>query len=416
MSLNLPNLLAELVAIPSINPMGRRLDTDTMLERRLTDYLQRWFTRIGLKTERQTIEPDRENLVARLEGSSGAPVVLLDAHQDTVPIDGMTIDPFRSTIREGRLSGRGACDIKGGMVAMLGAVARLAAERPRRCPTVLMACTVNEEHGFTGAQGLCELWTHGDALHTDASLRDARTSLGETRPRAESIFPRRPDFAIVAEPTELDIVVAHKGTVRWQCRTRGRAAHSSLPHLGENAIFRMAPVLTALERYHHEILGASVAHPLCGRATLSVGTIQGGISVNTVPDSCTIEIDRRLLPADEPATVYREVIDYLTGAVDHPESIEHMPPMMQSRGLSDTANGALAERLAAAAREVRGTTQRIGVPFGTNATAYGAYLPTVVFGPGSIAQAHTADEWLALDQLELASEILYRFLKGLAES
>lgn len=388
-TLNLAELLADLVAIPSVNPMGRGAASAELFERRLTDYLEQWFSRIGLEMQRQTIEPNRDNLVARLQGADGAPVVLLDAHQDTVPVPGMTIDPFRPTIRDGRLFGRGACDIKGGLTAMLGAVARLAAERPKRCPTILMACTVNEEHGFTGAQGLCELWMNG----------------------RQSLFPRRPDFAIVAEPTELDIVVAHKGMVRWQCRTKGRAAHSSMPYLGENAIYRMAPVLAALQQYHEDALAQSPAHPLCGRATLSVGTIQGGISVNTVPDSCTIEIDRRLLPDDDPANAYRGVIDYLARHVDQPESLEHLPPMMQSRGLSDANNGALADRLATVVREVRGTVQKIGVPFGTNATAYGAHFPTVVFGPGSIAQAHTADEWIALDQLELASEILYRFLR-----
>jgi acetylornithine deacetylase len=391
-ALKLSELLAELVAIPSVNPMGRPVAEGEPFERALTDFLEQWFTRIGLTVERQTVEPNRDNIVARLEGSVGAPVVLFDAHQDTVPVDGMTIDPFRPLVREGRLFGRGACDIKGGMTAMLGAFARLAAERPKSCPTVLMACTVNEEHGFSGAQKLCELWSMNGG----------------------SIFPRRPDFAIVAEPTELDIVVAHKGMVRWRCRTRGRAAHSSLPQLGDNAIFRMAPVLTALERYHRDVLSRSPEHPLCGRATLSVGTIHGGISVNTVPDVCTIEIDRRLLPEDDPARVYRDVIDYLAGKVDRPGSIEHLPPMMESRGLSDAGNSALADRLAVAVREVRGTSQRIGVPFGTNATAYGAHFPTVVFGPGSIAQAHTADEWLALDQLEQASEILYRFLQNLS--
>jgi acetylornithine deacetylase len=109
------------------------------------------------------------------------------------------------------------------------------------------------------------------------------------------------------------------------------------------------------------------------------------------------------------------VIDYLAQQSNLGDSIEHLPPMMESRGLSDTNNGALAAQLATAAREVRGTANTIGVPFGTNATAYGAHFPTVVFGPGSIAQAHTADEWVALDQVEQASEILYRFLKRVAD-
>jgi acetylornithine deacetylase len=384
-------LLAELVAIPSVNPMGRNVSPGEQFERPLTEHLARWFCALGLETFRQTIEPNRDNIVARLDGDSPeAPVVLFDAHQDTVPVEGMTIDPFRPVVRDGRLYGRGACDIKGGMAAMLAAVARLASERPKQRPTVLMSCTVNEEHGFTGAQGLCDLWKVG----------------------AESPLPYKPDYVIVAEPTELDVIVAHKGMVRWQCRTKGRAAHSSVPEKGENAIFRMTSVLAALERYQNELAARAAAHPLCGKPTLSVGTIRGGISVNTVPDSCTIEIDRRLLPSNDPESVYREVIDYLARHVERAESIEHLPPIMRSRGLSEANNSALADRLAAVVSEVQGTAKKTGVPFGTNATAFGQRFPTVVFGPGSIAQAHTADEWVELEQVERASEILYRFLRN----
>jgi acetylornithine deacetylase/succinyl-diaminopimelate desuccinylase-like protein len=407
------NLLAELVTIPSVNPMGRGVAPDELYERRLTEHLEQWFRSLGLETFRQTIEPNRDNIVARLDGDSAAtPVVLFDAHQDTVPVEGMTIDPFKPVVRNGRLSGRGACDIKGGMAAMLAAVARLANERPRQRPTVLMSCTVNEEHGFTGAQGLCELWSHADASLRDAqtSLRHGESSIGETRPHG--LKETRPHFVIVAEPTELDVIVAHKGMVRWQCRTKGRAAHSSVPEKGTNAIFRMTPVLAALEGYQSELAAKAAAHPLCGKPTLSVGTIRGGISVNTVPDSCTIEIDRRLLPNDDPASIYREVIDYLARQIDDAESIEHLPPIMQSRGLSEANNAALADRLAAAVGEVQGTAKKSGVPFGTNATAFGRHFPTVVFGPGSIAQAHTADEWVELEQVERASEILYRFLRN----
>jgi acetylornithine deacetylase len=398
---NPSNLLAELVAIPSVNPMGRNVGAGELFERPLTDHLERWFGALGLETYRQTIEPNRDNIVARLDGDSAdAPVVLFDAHQDTVPVEGMTIEPFRPVVREGRLFGRGACDIKGGMAAMLAAIARLAKERPKQRPTVLMSCTVNEEHGFTGARGLCELWRPVDA----SAAAVAQTMLRETRP----------DCVIVAEPTELQIVVAHKGMVRWQCRTKGRAAHSSVPDRGANAIFRMTPVLQALERYQSELAATAAEHPLCGKPTLSVGTIRGGISVNTVPDSCTIEIDRRLLPEDDPARVYREVIDYVARHVEQADYIEHLPPIMQSRGLSEAGNAALADHLAAAVREVQGTAKKSGVPFGTNATAFGALFPTVVFGPGSIAQAHTADEWVELEQVERASEILYRFLRNAA--
>jgi acetylornithine deacetylase len=259
-----------------------------------------------------------------------------------------------------------------------------------------MACTVNEEHGFTGAAGLCRLWS--DEAHRS----------GEPNP----IFPHRPDAAIVAEPTSLQVVVAHKGTTRWRCHTRGRAAHSSLPAHGENAIYRMGHLLTALERYAGEIVGTLAEHPLCGRPTLSVGTITGGVSVNTVPDRCTIEIDRRIVPGEDSQAALQHVIDYLAKETPLRDFVLHDPPYMQSRGLSDTQNGPLAERLISAVKTATGVDCRsIGVTFGTDAGCYDATgIPTVVFGPGSIEQAHTADEWAPLAEVQQAADSLVRLV------
>jgi acetylornithine deacetylase ArgE len=388
MPLDLVQTLSELVAIPSVNPMGRPLDGPEFYEERVTDYLQSLFERLGLPWQRQSVQPRRENIVARLDGAVGE-VVMLEAHQDTVPVDGMTIDPWKPQVRDGRLYGRGACDIKGGMTAMLGALARLAEERPSNRPTVIMACTVNEEHGYSGASELPKLWAEG----------------------ADSIVPRRPDVAIVAEPTDLQVVVAHKGAVRWRCRTHGLAAHSSQPARGKNAIYGMAPVLLALERYAGRVGNMVPEHPLCGQATLSVGTIQGGLSVNTVPDTCTIEIDRRLLPGEDARAVYEQVLAYLRDAVKSDYEVEHEHPYLLGMALADTHNGALADRLTTVLRRVLGRGEKIGVPYGTNASRIApAGVPTVVFGPGSINQAHTADEWLSLDELSKASEALYAFL------
>jgi len=147
MSLDLTATLGDLVAIPSVNPMGRDLSGDIFFEHRMTAYLERLFDRLGLKWQRQQVHSGRENIFARLDGSvppnEGGKVLLLEAHQDTVPVDGMTIDPFKPVVRDGKIYGRGSCDIKGGMVAMLGAVARLAKERPAGMPTIIMACTAD---------------------------------------------------------------------------------------------------------------------------------------------------------------------------------------------------------------------------------------------------------------------------------
>jgi acetylornithine deacetylase/succinyl-diaminopimelate desuccinylase family protein len=394
MALDLVDTLSQLVAIPSVNPMGRAVSGPEYFEYRVTDWLQQLFERWSLPWQRQTVDTKRDNIIARFDGdptpADGGKIILFEAHQDTVPVDGMTIDPWQPTVRDGRLYGRGSCDIKGGMTAMLGAVARLMADAPRRRPTVIMACTVNEEHGYSGASALTRLWTSSSA---------------------DSIIPRAPDAAVIAEPTNLDVVVAHKGAVRWRCHTHGRAAHSSQPQLGDNAIYKMARVVAALESYARDVPASLPAHPLCGRASLSVGLISGGLSVNTVPARATIEIDRRIIPGEDGEAAYRQVIDYVAHRTELGTFVEHERPYLEGRSLNDGPNNLLASRLVAAARTVHGQAAEIGVPFGTDAaTIAAAGVPSVVFGPGSIAQAHTADEWLSLDELSQASEVLYRFL------
>jgi acetylornithine deacetylase ArgE len=392
--LDLTATLRDLVATPSVNPMGRALEGSEVYEYRVTQYLERLFGRLGLPSQRQPVAEKRENIVARFDGDpsleQGGQLVMLEAHQDTVPTDGMTIPPFEPQVRDGRLYGRGACDIKGGMAAMLCALARLVEEKPVPRPTVIMACTVNEENGFTGSLKLCRAWQ--DELI--------------------SLISRRPDAAIVAEPTSLNVVVAHKGMVRWRCHVLGRSGHSSQPELGENAIFRIAPVLVALERYQREIVGTLAEYPLCGRPTLSVGTITGGLSVNTVPGQCTIEIDRRIVPGEDPQHARQHVIDYLEAETRLGEKIQHDPPFMQGRGLKNDNNMQLAERLVGVVQQVTGREPKTcGVPYGTDASIIGpSGVPSVVFGPGSIDQAHTADEWVPLAEVEAASEVLYRML------
>ncbi len=167
----------------------------------------------------------------------------------------------------------------------------------------------------------------------------------------DSLIPRQPDACIVAEPTSLDVVVAHKGVVRWRCHTLGRAAHSSRPEHGENAIFAMADVLRALQTYQADVAPRLGEHPLCGHPTLSVGVISGGLSVNTVPDRCTIEIDRRLLPAENPQTARQHVIDFVAQHVVA-SRVQHDAPMMSSGGMSDATPASLAARLDAISPQV----------------------------------------------------------------
>lgn len=389
--------LADLIALPSVNPMGKCVTGDEYYEYRVTDYLERLFHKLGWPVERQAVAPRRDNLLVYLEGEpgplDGGRLLLFEAHQDTVPVEGMTIDPWKPEIRDGRIYGRGACDIKGGLTAMLAALSQFWDERPSPRPSLLFACTVNEEHGYTGALALADLWQSG----------------------AKSLLPRRPDAAVVAEPTELNVVTAHKGAVRWRLHTSGRAGHSSQPELGRNAVYAMAPVLQALEEYQRTTVREIPPHPLCGGATLSVGVISGGLSVNTIPARCTIEIDRRLVPGETAESGFAHVRDYLARQPHVPRTIAHEAPFLIGPPLADMGNGTIAEQLRAAAASVAPGSKIIGVPFGTDAATFAAAgVPSVVFGPGSIAQAHTADEWLALDQFEQAIQILTAFCRNVA--
>jgi acetylornithine deacetylase/succinyl-diaminopimelate desuccinylase-like protein len=389
--LDLISTLQDLIRIPSVNPMGGDPAGSEYRESRLTDHLEKVFTSLGLPTERQSVAENRDNILARLDSpsdSASKPLLLLEAHQDTVPTEGMTVAPFDPLLKDNRIHGRGACDIKGGMAVMLHVLSRLIDERPVDMPNVVMACTVNEEYGFCGARQLADSMLNGSSR----------------------LLPKPPDAIIIAEPTDLNVVVAHKGVVRWRCRAAGRAAHSSAPRQGKNAIYEMAPVLTALEQYAVEALQQLPRHPLLGGPTLNVGVIRGGVSVNTVPDLCEIEIDRRLLPDEDPIEARDHALQYLADANLAHEAIEHDRSFMAATGMSDAGNDPLAELLLKAAAECGTANQKIGAAYATDAVHLSKTVPaTVVFGPGSIEQAHTKDEWIAIEQLEKAAEILSHF-------
>jgi acetylornithine deacetylase ArgE len=369
-------LLRDLVALPSVNPMGRALPAEITLEHRVTDYLEQFFRELGVPYQRQAVVPGRDNIVARCDQEGARRTLILEAHQDTVPVDNMTVAPFGAAIEGNRLYGRGACDIKGGMAAMLTAFTRLVREKPRGAANVVMACSVDEEHTFLGVQHLVKNGIQGD-------------------------------MAVVAEPTSLHIVHAHKGVARWLLTVPGRSCHSSSPEKGNNAIYRMGRLLVAIERYA-EHLRKTVIDPLLGPATVSVGRIEGGTSVNTVPDQCRIEIDRRLVRGENPATATTEFKEYLDTEAGMDFPFDCPVPWMSMAALSPEGAEELIARLGQAIQQTCGSHRVHAVPYGTNAsTLAAAGIPAVVFGPGDIAMAHTADEWVPLDEVTEAGEILF---------
>jgi acetylornithine deacetylase/succinyl-diaminopimelate desuccinylase family protein len=372
-------LLAELVRRPSVNPMGRSdISLSLVYESRVTDYLEAQFHEIGANYRRVPVAPGRDNLVATYDppGQSTA-TILWEAHQDTVPTDGMTVDPFGGRVENGKLYGRGACDVKAGIAAMFAAFARLVKEKPAGTTRVILAFTIDEEHTFLGAQHL---------------VRDGLKA----------------DFAIVAEPTQLDLVTSHKGVARWQLETHGVACHSSRPENGVNAVYRMAKLIGGIESYAGK-LRTTRPDPVLGSPTLSLGRVEGGTSPNTVPDFCRVDLDRRLIPGESTPAAVADLNAYLKShpGIDfafttNPLNLD-CPPLAAS-------NSPWVAQLANSVQTVTGRpAKQLAVPYGTDASTIAeAGIPAVVFGPGDIAQAHTKDEWVELIQVEQAADILFR--------
>jgi acetylornithine deacetylase len=351
----------------------------------MTRYLTDWFQRLGVPVETREVAPARSNVIGRYEAPKARRVVLFDAHQDTVPTDGMIIPPFTPTVSDGKLYGRGSCDVKGGMAAMLTAFERLVKERPAGSASLVMVCTVDEE------------FTHVGSSYLAAN-------------------PVGADVAIVAEPTQLNLVDRHKGAVRWKIRAKGVACHSSTPHLGKNAIYRMAEVVAALADYARE-LSVSPPDPVLGPPSLSVGRIEGGQSVNVVPDWAEIEIDRRVIPGEAPEQARQRAIDALEKRLGSLADLEFMPPWVKMPALTPRFDAWVPPICRAIERAVGRQPAVQGVPYGTDGGPLAeSGLPSFVFGPGDIAQAHTKDEFIELDQLRAAVDAYHEIVCELGKT
>ncbi len=352
-------------------------------ELELAEHVEQFFRLRGIECWRQTVFPNRPNIIARVPGADGSRRVILEAHMDTVSVQGMTIDPWEPNIYDGKLFGRGACDTKGGLAAMMHAVARIADDDLAPACDIWLAATIDEEYSYRGVWALCN------------------------DPPLEAIA------AIVAEPTDLHPVIASKGVVRFKMETLGKSAHSSKPHLGINAIEQMSRVILALEQDTRQL--AQRVHPLLGPATCNVGVIRGGVQINFVPDRCEIEIDRRLLPDETIAQVlanYQRLLEHLSQA-DEPINAKILPPMLTDLPLETNADELAVQLLVDVLRTLNLPRELLGVPFGSDASKFGARgIPSMILGPGCIDQAHAAVEFVECQQVLTAVEIYTRYLAG----
>lgn len=363
--------LAALVAIDSVNPAYGGPG-----EAGVAAFVRGFFARHGVDSFAQPVLPGRDNVIAVVPGRDRSRRVVLEAHMDTVSAAGMAIPPFEPTIREGRLHGRGSCDTKGGLAAMMHALVDLRADpSPPPCDAWL-AAVIDEEHEFRGVSAVCR-------------------SLAA-------------EWACVAEPTGLRIVTATKGVLRFRIAVSGRAAHSSRPHQGVNAVVHAARLVAAIDALHAG-LAAAPLHPLLGPATGCVSMIAGGVQINIVPDACGIWVDRRLLPGESPAAVlddYRRLIDAEV-ARDPTFQATVEPPLLVDEPLFTPTDAAVVRLAGEAARAAGLPADPIGVPYGSDASKLSRHgIPSIVLGPDSIEQAHSATESVDCGQVRTA-RLLY---------
>ncbi len=378
----LTQLQCDLVAIPSVNPEHHRECSEAPYgEARMADYVENYFRPFGVRIERQQALPGRENVLVHVAGTDpSAKPILLEAHMDTVGPEGM-ISPFHPRVEDGRVYGRGACDTKGSLAAMMFVVRELLEKDVRLPGPCVLAATVDEEFGMSGAHRV---------------VQSGMAYAG----------------AIVGEPTALRIVPAHDGQMYLKITAHGRAAHTSMPQHGVNAIYLMDEVIEVLKRRAASEYPKRV-HALCGSPKLTISMIKGGISEHIVPDSCEITIDFRVIPGETCQRTLEEIRDWLSADLDANtfQRIRIAEPHKAEPPMETQVDHPLVQGMRQAATAVLGDAQVQGVPYNTDASHYGAAgTPCVVFGPGGIGQAHSSVEYAEIGQLAAAVEILRRFL------
>jgi succinyl-diaminopimelate desuccinylase len=368
------DLLSALVAIPSVNPsfrVGGEPD-EWFNEARVAAFVADWLRGIGVEVEVDIVAPERPNVIGRLKGRGGGPSMLWEGHLDTVQVTGMD-NPFTPRIEGGRLYGRGAVDDKGCVTAFMLALRDLARDPPPGDVTFLAAA--DEEYRYAGISHHLRRGEHYD-------------------------------LGIAGEPTNLRIVRACKGVVRWHVEVLGRAAHTAKPHEGVDAVVAARRLLAA---YEEVMAQRTQVHPLLGRSTLVCTGFEAGEGPNTVPSRAMLRFDYRYLPTERGDAVWTEfstVAAKLFATSPDVRFIVH-PPFIDSSAMDVSEAAPIVGLLGGVCRDNGVDPTPEGVPYGSDATKMAdGGIPTVVFGPGSIDQAHSRAEFVEIVEVTKAARML----------
>lgn len=377
--LDVCTLLSKLIAIPSPNPRG---DTQAIAHF-VSQYLTSSETKIQIVAPEA--KPEAQSVIATV--GSGDPVILLHAHIDTVPIaeEEKTLwktDPYSADIRDGCLFGKGAVDDKACVAFMMNGFKECASRFSQHRGTLILVAAAEEEVGG-------QLGTH--YLVEEGFLSEA-------------------DFVIVGEQTHNRIALAHKGVMRARIQTKGKSVHATDPDRGVNAITAMSSVILALTEYHSEL--SQIKHDLVGNPTCNIGTIRGGSTTNAVPDTCEITIDRRMIPREDPNVVVDEIKSIISNLEISPATVSVDTFLFSSWFESELTTTLASIMLSAMKLNDVKELEPTGYLPGSDAKHL---MPVargdiVIFGPGSYKAAHSANEFVAINELVQAESVLNTFL------
>ncbi len=371
-----PVALAQcLVSIPSVNPL---LEEGGQGEGAIADQCAVWLESWGFQVEVSEVAPGRFNVIAQFGGDGGT---LLNGHLDTVGVSGMTVPAF-GEVRGSRLYGRGSCDMKAGVAIILAAARRYAeANDPASCDPLTVALTADEEHASVGM----------DAFVKSGFLADR---------------------AIVCEPTDLLVMPAHKGFLWVTLEVIGRAAHGSRPEEGIDAIRNAGRILQALDVYEERVLQSGDRHSLLGHPSIHAGTITGGVAPSVYPEACQVVLEERVLPGTQVEEVMKNLESWLESLrTSTPNLTVELSRRLFRPGTEVSTNSPFVCSLLDCCEEVTGSSGVAGMTAWVDAAFLNeAGIPALCFGPGSIAQAHSADEWVELAQVRAGAAVLSRFL------
>jgi acetylornithine deacetylase/succinyl-diaminopimelate desuccinylase family protein len=371
------DLLKTLVRIPSIYTG----EGQTVIpEQAIAEYIDIYLKGLGMETQWLRMDNGRPNLLGRWPEGKGKKVLLLTAHMDTVGVEGMK-EPFEPRVAGGKIYGRGTCDTKGSLAVYLWVLRTIAENRGIFDRDVQFLGTCDEENGCIGSTWLAD----HQLVHADE--------------------------VIVGEPTLSRIAIAHRGSIVLEFYTTGVSAHSSVPERGDNAIYQMADLIQDL-REKWLVKVSQHTHPILGKTTAAVTMMDGGVRFNVIPETCKATVDVRILPGQTPEGLISELEAILNPLRKEKKVNYRIHPQYHQPALYTNPAVPLVTKLLHAAHEVTGTGEPVGLPYFADSSQFARCgADCVLLGPGDIAQAHGANEYLEIEQLHQSAEILLRFFR-----